>query len=259
MAVPLPDARQSEERLAGGLVADAVRVGDTVRRAQPESADFVADLLRFFEHIGWPGAPRYRGVDDQDRQILTYVDGHAAWDLVQPPGVHARASLRRVAVLVRQFHDLTAGSWLADGHEVVCHRDLAPTNTVYRDTGAGLRPVAFLDWDEAAPGERLDDLAQVCWRYADLGPHRTPASAAQLLRIVADGYALADRGTLVDALLDYQRGVRETLEAEAEERARAEEGDAPRRPTTANGVLEEVRAAEEWAIEHRDALAAGLD
>ena len=35
---------------------------------------------------------------------------------------------------------------------------------MYRDDGAGLAPVAFLDWDLAAPGDRIHDIAHVCYR-----------------------------------------------------------------------------------------------
>ncbi len=67
--------------------------------------------------------------------------------------------------MVREFHDLTAGTPLARGAEVVCHNDLSPKNTVYRgDDGAVLMPAAFLDWDLAAPGERIHDVAHVCWQ-----------------------------------------------------------------------------------------------
>jgi thiamine kinase-like enzyme len=38
--------------------------------------------------------------------------------------------------------------------ETVCHNDLTTWNTVFR---AGL-PVAFIDWDTAAPGPRAFDL-----------------------------------------------------------------------------------------------------
>ena len=67
-------------------------------------------------------------------------------------------------------HDLTAGTPLAGPGEVVCHNDLSPKNTVYRDRGLGLRPVAFIDWDIAGPGDRLHDVAHVCWQYLPLGP-----------------------------------------------------------------------------------------
>ena len=71
---------------------------------------------------------------------------------------------------MREFHDLTAGTPLAAGAEVVCHNDLSPKNTVHRDGGTGLAPVAFIDWDLAAPGERIHDIAHVCWQYLALGP-----------------------------------------------------------------------------------------
>jgi hypothetical protein len=54
----------------------------------------------------------------------------APTDLVNSP-----ESLAGIARLVRQFHDLTAGTPLAGDQEVVCHNDLSPKNTVYRDDG----------------------------------------------------------------------------------------------------------------------------
>jgi Ser/Thr protein kinase RdoA (MazF antagonist) len=51
-----------------------------------------------------------------------------------------RVSSAEVARLVRQFHDLTAGTPLAGDQEVVCHNDLSPKNTVYRDDREGMRP-----------------------------------------------------------------------------------------------------------------------
>ena len=74
-----------------------------------------------------------------------------AWERVQPPDVYSEASLVRVAQLVREFHGFTSGTDLAGRADVVCHYDLSPKNTVYRDIGSGLRPVAFIDWDLAAP------------------------------------------------------------------------------------------------------------
>ncbi|WP_331762861.1 phosphotransferase [Streptomyces anulatus] len=160
----------SESSLPGGFINHVVRAGTTVRRPASARTGFIGDLLKMFEASGWPGAPRYRGIDEEGREVLTYLDGHVAWEPQQPSAVYSDESLLRVTQLVREFHDLTAGTALAGSHEVVCHNDLAPKNTVYRPAGGALRPVAFIDWDLAAPGSRIHDVAHVCWQYLGLGP-----------------------------------------------------------------------------------------
>jgi hypothetical protein len=110
----------SEYPLRGGSVSTVVRAGDTVRR-QP-GRPFVRELLGFLERSGWGGAPRFLGVDEQGREILTFVDGYVPWQEGEAAGVSGvsgvsgvtvGASLVRVAELVRGFHDLTAGTPLA--------------------------------------------------------------------------------------------------------------------------------------------------
>ena len=128
----------SEYPLRGGSVNTVVRAGDTVRRRP--AGRFVHELLGFFERSGWGGAPRFLGVDERGREILSFVDGYVPWRSADVSGVTAEASLVRVAELVREFHDLTTGTPLAGDDEVVCHNDLAPNNTVYSRggrTGAG--------------------------------------------------------------------------------------------------------------------------
>jgi hypothetical protein len=145
----------SEERLPGGFVTPVVRVGGTVRRPPPPNREFVHALLDWFERRGWGGAPRLMGTDELGREVLSFIDGHAAWEPAQPSSVASDASLARVGVLVREFHGLTAGTPLAAGGEVVCHNDLSPKNTVYRSDRTGLTPMAFIDWDIAAPGRQI--------------------------------------------------------------------------------------------------------
>jgi hypothetical protein len=137
----------SEYPLRGGSISTVVRAGDTVRR-QP-GRRFVRELLGFFERSGWGGAPRFLGVDEQGREILTFMDGYVPGQergLTGASGVTVEAGLVRVAELVRGFHDLTADTPLAGDAEVVCHNDLAPDNTVYSPDGAGLRPRTGLNW-----------------------------------------------------------------------------------------------------------------
>jgi thiamine kinase-like enzyme len=89
---------------------------------------------------------------------------------------------------------------------VICHNDVCPENVVTRQGAA----VALLDFDFAAPGRRVHDLAAFACMCIPLDD---PADAARSgrgdldpfhrLRVVADGYGLdGDRNALVDAIAD---------------------------------------------------------
>jgi aminoglycoside phosphotransferase (APT) family kinase protein len=241
----------TEQPLAGGFVNQVVRVGDTVRR--PPSPAYTRELLRHLEACHWAGAPRRLGLDERGREVLTFIDGHVAWEPDQPPAVRSQESLAAVARLVRQFHDLTAGTELAGEAEVACHNDLSPRNTVYRDRGQGLRPVALIDWDIAGPGERIHDVAHVCWQYVGLGPEvADPADAGRLIRTIADAYGLEDRTALVGMILWWQdrcwRGIESAAEA----------GHPAMIRLRAHGAVTEVRAAHHWTAAHRATLERAL-
>ncbi|MGW5359523.1 phosphotransferase [Actinopolymorpha pittospori] len=245
----------AEHHLAGGHVNTVVRVGDTVRRPMPERAAYVHDLLRLLDHYHWTGAPRYLGTDTDGREILTHLDGHVAWEPAQPPAVWSEDSLVKVTKLVRQFHDLSAGTDLAEDQEVVCHNDLAPRNTVYRREAAGLRPYAFIDWDLAAPGRRLHDVAHVCWQFLDLGPRRSsPAGPARLLALIGETYGLTtrDRGELVETIMWWQDRCWRGIAAEAAA------GDPAKQRLLDSGVVEGIQDAFAWVAENRVELEAGL-
>jgi aminoglycoside phosphotransferase (APT) family kinase protein len=181
------------------------------------------------------------------------VDGFVAWEPEQAASVRSEASLARVAELVREFHDLTAGTSLAGDGEVVCHNDLSPKNTVYRDLGAGLRPVAFIDWDTAAPGRRIHDIAHVCWQYLNLGPDVSDVEqAARHLRLICDAYGMTRREGLLEAILWWQDRCRRGIEAAAEA------GDPAMVRLRESGVPRSVREAHRWVSAHRRELAATL-
>jgi hypothetical protein len=93
----------AEVSLPGGFVGGAVRVGATVHKSPPADAVFVRGLLELFAGRGWAGAPRFLGVDDRGRQVLSFVAGDVPWGDGAPPV--DEAALAAVAVLVREFHD----------------------------------------------------------------------------------------------------------------------------------------------------------
>jgi hypothetical protein len=243
--------------LTGGFVNQVVRVGDTVRRPPPEGAAFVRELLALFERHGWAGAPRFRGLDAEGREILDYLDGHVPYRDDLRAGVRSDESLVRVAALVREFHDLTGGTDLAGDHEVVCHNDLSPRNTVYAGGDGRWRPVAFIDWDIAAPGDRAHDVAHVCWQYLDLGPGVTDVpDAARRIRLLCDAYGALDgerRRGIVDVILWWQDRCWRGIEAAAER------GEPAMIRLRDSGASRGVRAAHDWVAAHRRELSAALD
>ncbi len=172
---------QAEQPLAGGMGSGGavVRVGDTVRRpVRPHSAS-VADFLRHLESVGFEGAPRHLGHDAQGREVLTWVEG----DVGVPPFPTWTADdglLASVARLQRDLH-AAASSYVPPVDAVwdianlpptpgtlVCHNDLCVENVVVR----GRRAVAFIDFDFAAPSDRLFDVAVALRHWA---PVRDPA------------------------------------------------------------------------------------
>jgi hypothetical protein len=247
------DERTGEQGLAGGYVSAVVRLGSTVRRTPGPNAVFVHRLLSFLEQAGFAGAPRYLGTDTQGREILSFIDGHVPWHDDQQLSTRTDASLAHAAILLRQYHDLTAGTALAERSEVVCHNDLSPRNTIYRDDGDGLRPCAFIDWDLAAPGKRIHDVAHMCWQYPGLGPGVTNvAEAARQVRVICDSYRLADRRPLIDTILWWQDRCWRGIEAGAAT------GDAAMSRLLAAGAPETVRRERAWVAANHAALAAAL-
>jgi hypothetical protein len=64
-----------EQFLAGGRTVGAVRIADTVRKPMQPWTSTVHAVLRYLESRDFQGAPRVRGFDEQNREILTYLVG----------------------------------------------------------------------------------------------------------------------------------------------------------------------------------------
>jgi hypothetical protein len=206
----------SEIPLAGGDVNVVVRIGDTVRR--PRGPEAVRALLRWYEGVGFDGAPRFLGFDEQGREILSFVHGEPAF----APVPYSDPIAFEIGRLLRRAHDAQAGfvAPVADwddhvpgpaGGEIIGHCDLFWTNVIFRD---GL-PAALIDWELAAPTTRVLDVALAATYWGGLRADRQLTEwglpldrRGERLRLLCDGYGLDDaqRGRLLDELVAQRRG-----------------------------------------------------
>lgn len=185
--------------LAGGNVAGAVRVGDTVRRPAGPWTRAVHELLRHLESAGLDKVPRAVGRDEQGREVLTYLPGSPVDLTATTPG-----QLRAAAVWLAHFHLAVASfrpgvrRWRfverdLEPYEIVCHHDA----TLYNMLFDGDRLTGVVDWDVAGPGVPLDDLAILAWSGLPCYPERPDAEVLARLEMLVEGYAagLGGRGS----------------------------------------------------------------
>lgn len=173
---------EREQALTGGdVTVGVVRVGNTVRRPIGHHSNPVHAFLRYLENTGFAGAPRFLGIDEQGREVLSFIDGEVPTRPLED-WVLDEDVLQGIAALLRQLHDCAAGFTLPAGVEwpapfdipgvplpfsapdIVGHNDVIPQNVVFR---SGM-PVAFIDFDLAGPTTRLHDLVATMRPWAPL-------------------------------------------------------------------------------------------
>ena len=201
--------------LAGGNVnGGVVRVGDTVRRNTAPQSPLIHKLLLHLETQGFDAAPRFLGLDDAGREMLSFIPGTSEATPETWEGDDAALAAVR---LLRRYHDATTAlvaekheGWAISSpnparHEVICHNDLGPYNMVFD----GARPVAIIDFDLAGPGPRIRDLAYLAYWFAPLCFSRddlAPLAEAELaagcprLRLICAEYGHGDMPALLDML-----------------------------------------------------------
>ncbi|MQB00575.1 MAG: phosphotransferase [Actinobacteria bacterium] len=153
-----------------------VQVGNTIRRPMRSWSPAIESLLKHLAAQRFDAAPRWIGVDEEEREVLTYVEGDVP-EYPLPDYCWSEEALVAVARLLRGFHDATMSyrgvgdAWRfhypgSNPSEVICHNDIAPYNTVYRER----LPVAFIDFDTAGPGPRVWDVSYAAYRFVPLIP-----------------------------------------------------------------------------------------
>jgi Ser/Thr protein kinase RdoA (MazF antagonist) len=157
------------------------------------------DVLAHLQRSGFDRAPRWLGVDEQGRDILSWIEGETFTDrsklhpyIGDPPEriVFSDEQVGAAMRLLREYHDTF-------GEEVVCHGDYGPWNIVWRD---GL-PVAVIDFDDLHIGDPADDVAYALRVFISYGFAEAPPD--ELVR--RTGSALAAYGSSFDVPLILER------------------------------------------------------
>jgi hypothetical protein len=209
----MPEPR--EVLLNGGFTNAGLitRIGDTVRRPLRPMSSATHALLEHLERVGFDGAPRFLGVDERGREVLSYIPGTAAIEPYEDWALTDDA-LVGVAELLRRYHDAVA-TFDPSGHRwpsplparfrggLVSHNDPNLDNVIF----SGGRPVALIDFDLAGPGSVVWDVACAARLWAPLRDERDAPSALtgqalSRLRLFLDAYGLParDRPRVIDAL-----------------------------------------------------------
>ncbi|MEN6315342.1 MAG: aminoglycoside phosphotransferase family protein [Clostridiaceae bacterium] len=158
------------------------KVGDTVRRTV-KCDPILHVYLQYLEKAGMPGVPRFLGLDEQGREILSYLPGKTQEKdkLIGHPCMLSDDTLADVARLMRKLHDLSVGflpmalevgwgnpDYPQNEPETICHNDAASWNFVFvNDRIAGL-----FDFDTACPGTRMWDLTLPVFSFIPTTPYQ---------------------------------------------------------------------------------------
>jgi hypothetical protein len=208
------------------------------------------------------------GIDRDGRERLEFIDGEVAVP-PYPDWSQSDTALASIVELLRDLHNAARAfdplglMWadaLADpaGGTLVCHNDVELSNIVFRDGIA----VALLDFEFAAPGRPVYDLAQLarlCVPIEDeLDQDRlgwTPAGRPARLRLVADTYGLDrdGRAELLAAMGDAIDRI------EAATRRSVDEDDAQvTEMLEKTGGIEKYDRRRRWWTRHHDQFVVAL-
>jgi len=178
-----------EKILTGGGLTDGgstrnktVRIGDIVHKAAAAQHPMVRKYLLYLEEKGMPGVPRFLGIDEQGRDMFSYLPGKTMGPDYphDHPCLHSDQCVIDTARFMRKLHDVSVGflpraieaGWTHphfsnDTPEVICHADAAIWNFVFiNDRLAGL-----FDFEQACPGTRYWDLASTVSMMSFPGPY----------------------------------------------------------------------------------------
>jgi hypothetical protein len=163
---------ENEEILTGGNVSKVYRSAETVRRELKPDSPEIHKLLKHLENNSFSYAPKFLGIDEKGREILSFIEGEAG-NYPLKEYMWSDDVLIEIAKMLRLYHD-SVSDFSFDGwesidntpqpFEVLCHNDFAIYNIIFNHQ----KPVGVIDFDLAGPGPRLWDIAYTLYTCVPL-------------------------------------------------------------------------------------------
>lgn len=223
------EGEAGEAETLAGRVTEFVRVGSTVHRPATPNTESMRQLLMHLEQSGFGGAPRVVGSGPDGGVVLTWIEGWVPTDL-EAWKLDSDA-LMSVGELLRAYHDCAQGFTPDAGYEegpqsvaegqIVCHGDVAPRNTVFKEG----RAVAFIDWDGIFVSNPMWDLGHAVWQFgpvcADSDPlvrdWPAPPDRSERIAALVAGYRLdaSQAQCLADMVVEVIAGCRRSVDRKA--------------------------------------------
>jgi thiamine kinase-like enzyme len=125
------------------------------------------------ENKGFSYAPKFLGIDEKGREILSFIEGEAG-NYPLKEYMWSNDVLKEIAKILGLYHDCVSDypieeSWQSIDNtpkpfEVLSHNDFAIYNLIFE----GKSPVGIIDFDVAGPGPRLWDIAYTLYTCVPL-------------------------------------------------------------------------------------------
>lgn len=257
--------RSNEELLAGGNVSKVFRSGNTVRRELKSNSKKIHALLKHLDNKGYDYSPKYLGIDEKGREVLSFIEGEAG-NYPLKEYMWSDDVLREIAKMLRLYHDSVSDfpfndSWQSLDNtpqhaEVLCHNDFAIYNIIFQNE----RPIGIIDFDVAGPGPRLWDIAYTLYTCVPLSRFYLTETGGKIyydsirdahriknrVNLFFDSYGKGFEENYIEMVLLRLEGLCNTI------RRKASEGDLAFQKMIDEGHLEHYEKDLKFISEHKD-------
>jgi len=195
-----------EKILIGGSLNQTVKIGDIVHKTS-KGHPMVREYLLYLEEEGMQGVPRFLGLDEQGRDMFSYLPGKTMGPDYTPdhPCLHSDECVIDTARFMRKLHDMSQGflpraieaGWTnpyfpKETPEIICHGDAHIWNFVYVNG----RVSGLFDFEQAYPGTRYWELAgTICMIafpfYVNYNAAAQAGQAKRQIKLFFDEYGMS--------------------------------------------------------------------